>query len=159
MGGDRIYLGDGDRMTVEAYGLEGAHLLSVRADMEQPKVTEDQVTRWIEATLSHPVYLSRPDAAERARSRFLKAPVHAEMPAHTELLVDSKERLWVKTYAPPWEEGNEWWVFDSDGRWLEVVLLPPGLQVFEIGYDFILGLRKDEFDVEYVELYELRERG
>ena len=35
---------------------------------------------------------------------------------------------------------------------------PPGLEVFEIGEDYVLGLVEDELGVEYVQLWSL-DRG
>jgi len=158
-GGGRVYLSNGDRLIIEAYSLEGAHLMSIRADVDQPEVSEGDIARWIEATLNRPVYLQRPDAAERARGRFEKAPVPKRMPAHDEMMVDADERLWVRQYDPPWEEANAWWVFDAEGAWLGSVDLPLNLQVFEIGEDYLLGVWMDEFDVEYVQVYRLRKLG
>lgn len=66
LGRDRIYLNNGDRLAIEVYGFDGDHLMSVRADVEQPFVTEGLVDHWIDATLSHPVYEERPGAAARA---------------------------------------------------------------------------------------------
>ena len=51
-----------------------------------------------------------------------------------------------------------WAVFDADGRVQGFVETPPGLDVFEIGEDYILGRVMDEFDVERVQLWAL-ERG
>jgi hypothetical protein len=77
------------------------------------------------------------------------------MPVHSDLIVDAHDRLWVRIYSPPWEVTNDWWVFDHDGRWQGTVSLPPELAPFNLGADYVLGLRTDALGVEYVELYGL----
>ena len=129
--------------------------MSVRVPMGRTEVTPELVERWIEATLKHPIYQARPDAAQRARRRFNETPVPTTMPAHGELLVDYAGRLWTRRYVPPWDDSNSWMVFDTDGMWLCDVDLPRRLQVLEVGEGYILGLIQDELEVEYVQLYRL----
>jgi hypothetical protein len=150
---DRIFLGNGEESVIEAFDFSGKHLMSVRFPVEQAGVTPDLVERWIEATLQHPIYQARPDAAERARRRFQETPVPTTMPAHRALVVDETGRLWVQRYTPPWEDASNWMVFDTDGMWLGDVDLPQDLQVFEVGDGYILGLVQDDLDVEYIRLY------
>lgn len=154
---DRIYLGNGEEPAIEAFDFSGHHLMSVRFPVKRTEVTHELVNRWIEATLNHPVYQARPDAAERARRRFHETPVPKTTPAHGELLVDYAGRLWVRHYTPPWDSSNAWMVFDADGTWIGDVALPPGLQVLEVGDGYVLGLFRDESDVEYVRLYRFSE--
>jgi hypothetical protein len=46
-------------------------------------------------------------------------------------------------------------VYDANGGPLARVRLPARFDPFHIGKDFVLGVRKDELDVEHVELYRL----
>ena len=46
-------------------------------------------------------------------------------------------------------------IFDGEGHWLGEVEVPIGFAISEIGLDYILGTRRDEFDVPYVEMYSL----
>ena len=48
-----------------------------------------------------------------------------------------------------------WSVFAEDGVFLGMVETPSGLRLLDIGSDYILGLRLDEDDVEYLEVYDL----
>ena len=48
-----------------------------------------------------------------------------------------------------------WTVFDLEGRVLGFVETPQGLDILQIGEDFILGRVKDEFEVEYVQVWAL----
>jgi hypothetical protein len=46
-------------------------------------------------------------------------------------------------------------VFSAEGRWFGSVRTPPRFDVFEIGDDAVLGLRRTEFDVERVQVLRL----
>jgi hypothetical protein len=52
-------------------------------------------------------------------------------------------------------EGAEWIVLDDQGQTVARVQTPPGVMVLEIGSDYIVGLSRDELDVESVSLYRL----
>ena len=66
------------------------------------------------------------------------------------LLLDAERNLWAERYRTPWEANPTWFVFDEQGVWLGEVATPPGLHVFEIGSDYVLGRYRDEFDVQSV---------
>ena len=46
-------------------------------------------------------------------------------------------------------------VFGADGRYLGVIELPAGLEVYQIGRDFLLGKLSDEIGVDRVHLYRI----
>jgi len=48
-----------------------------------------------------------------------------------------------------------WTVFADDGHVLGTVDTPPGLEIYQIGNDYVLGVWRDETDVEHVRLYGL----
>jgi len=78
------------------------------------------------------------------------------LPAHGNALrIDPDGNLWLLEYRRDTSAPQEWSVFGSDGRWLGVVETPPTFTVNEIGRDYILGVNRDEFDVQYVEMYDL----
>lgn len=82
-------------------------------------------------------------------------PLVEFFPAFEALQPDPLGHLWVQEYRYPGQDRNVWTVFDADGRVQGFVETPPGLDVFEIGEDYILGLMTDEFDVERVQLWPL----
>lgn len=88
-------------------------------------------------------------------------------PAHGRLLADRTGGLWMERYAPGrtdggWnatrEEPTIWEAYSPDGAWLGPVEFPAHFYPFEIGDEYVLGLWRDEMDVEYVRLYGL-EKG
>lgn len=82
------------------------------------------------------------------------------IPAHGNALrVDPGGNLWLLEYRQDDGEPKRWSVFDPDGTWLGVVETPPRFAVNEIGRDYVLGVARDELDVQYVELYPLEKPG
>ena len=86
-------------------------------------------------------------------------PMPPTMPAFTDFLLDSEGNLWVKRFHPSWEEGNRWGVFSPDGEFYGNVDMPIGLEVMDITADYVLGVTRDDLDVERVELLALRRPG
>ena len=75
--------------------------------------------------------------------------------------VDALDYLWVREYRLPGDEGERplWTVFDPDGIVQGFIETPPGLVIYEIGEDYILGKVFDELRVEYVQLWPLDRSG
>jgi len=67
----------------------------------------------------------------------------------------------VQRFLKPWEHDAAavWLVFDPAGRLLGEVEMPAGLEVFEIGEDYVLGLVRDDLDVERLMLHPLTAAG
>ena len=100
--------------------------------------------------------LSRVDSMGRAGLEDAGMLMPPAMPAFTNFLLDSEGNLWVKRFHPPWEEGNRWGVFSPDGEFYGNVDMPIGLDVMDITGDYVLGVTRDDLDVERVELLALR---
>jgi hypothetical protein len=74
-------------------------------------------------------------------------------------MADPDGNLWVLAYTRPGDERRSWTVFAPEGRALGTVETPPGLRIMEIGADYVLGVWRDDLDVEHVRMYRLdRER-
>ena len=57
------------------------------------------------------------------------------------------------------DAASTWTVFDPAGRMLGELSTPPRFQVIQIGDDYVLGVWKDDLDVEHVRLYALAKPG
>ena len=89
---------------------------------------------------------------------FLETFTLAEhFPAFSTIMADGAGHLWVREYDLPQEENPVplWTVFDPEGRVLGLVETPMGLDILQIGENFIVGRAKDEFEVEYVQVWPL----
>jgi hypothetical protein len=75
-------------------------------------------------------------------------------PTFGRMLLDGEGWLWVQHYdleeSPP-----IWDVFDPNGAWVSTVETPVGLSIMSIGSDYVAGVWRDEFDVEFVRLHRL----
>jgi hypothetical protein len=94
----------------------------------------------------------------RLERMFSEIPVPSTLPAFQTFEVDALGYLWVAEYERPGADVQRWNVFDAEGLLLGTVVTPAGLQVHQIGADFLLASWRDDLGVEHVRLYDL-ERG
>jgi hypothetical protein len=97
-----------------------------------------------------------PEQLARALTFIDDADYPDNFPAYSAICVDRSGNLWVEDYRAFTEPQSRWSVFDADGRWLTTVRLPDGLQVLEIGEDYVLGFMRDDVGLDRVALFELR---
>jgi hypothetical protein len=65
----------------------------------------------------------------------------------------SRTKAWVEIPIP--SPPPHWQVFDAQGIYLGAVTSPPGLEVLEIGHDYLLAIVRDHLDTERLAVYEL----
>ncbi len=89
--------------------------------------------------------------------RYELVPLPETFPAFATAMADLKGHLWVREFELPGEERPNpvWTIFDPDGRVLGYVDTPAGLNIYEIGDDYILGIARDDMRVEYVQVWTL----
>jgi hypothetical protein len=106
------------------------------------------------------------EVADQARltSQFRNMPGVADfddltppdsIPLLNGLFIDTANRIWGSISDPSLGVGAWHDLFDADGRYLGPVRFPDHFEIFEIGADYVLGVARDELDVEFVELYRL----
>ncbi len=150
--GDRLYLGTGSTPRVEAWSSEGALQQIVSGPDGGSPVESVDVRRYGDELLA----LAGDDNERRQIERFISdVPFPGRLPAFRALRADALGYLWVERFRRPGESQPEWLVFEPEGRWLRTVETPLGLRVTEIGAEYVLGIDRDELDVERVLLYEL----
>jgi len=149
--GDLAVVAPNDRYQLSAYASDGSLTKVIRRDHELRAPTQAELDEWLAETFA--------DLPEERRTRLFQqldgmTPVEF-YPAFEALESDPLGYLWVQEYPLPGEEDNVWTVFDPGGRILGFIETPPGLDVFEIGVDYVLGMAMDENDVERVQLWPL----
>ncbi len=92
-------------------------------------------------------------------SDYAEMPLPEIMPAFSRLLVDEVGWLWAELYRFDVRAPMRWLVFGPNGEGFGSVDMPPDLEVWQIGRDFVLGVWQDELDVEYVRRHALIGRG
>ena len=85
----------------------------------------------------------------------LSLPLPENLPAIEAVMSDTEGRIWARRYRLLWETDQIWDVFEPDGEWCGTITTPPNLTVYHIGADFVLGVHRDELDVERVRLHAL----
>lgn len=145
-GPQRVYAGNGQRYEIRAYEAGGALQAVYRRVAELQQVTQNDVQRYVEEILTR----MRPERRPEWRRHLESAPHPERFPAFDALRVDATGHLWVERFDRGQEPVRTWDVFGPDGRWLGSLALPRGLTVMQIGDDFVLGVTRDENDVEYV---------
>ena len=153
LGADHIFIGSAERLEVEVYDRSGRLLRIMRGPDDELSITDSFLAEYRSAQLSGS------DSAGRARLEEAGMLMPPAMPAFTAFLPDPEGSLWVKRFHPPWEDGNRWGVFSPEGEFLGHVDLPIGLEVMDITTDHVLGVSRDDLDVERVELLALRRTG
>ena len=153
--GERIYVGDPASYEIRAFGADGMLERILRRPVERRAVDAAEVARLKEQELA--------DTEERWRetveNKWKNAPVAAHHPAFASMTVDADGNLWVEEpKITPGDSGRAS-VFDPSGRLLGSIALPGTLRITEIGRDYVLGVWKDESDLEHVRLYRVRKPG
>lgn len=156
-----LYIGHGREYEIEVYRPDGALSRLIRRETDAQPATEaiPRLLEWAEEEVAETG--APPEALVEFRREVESEPHAQTLPFYSDLVVDELGGVWVERYRPRWAEGpHEWDVFDSEGGWLGTLQLRAGLEVHEIGRDYVLGVWQDEFDVEHVQLYALaRDRG
>jgi len=154
-GDDHIYAGRGIEPGIGRWNHDGTLSHLIRWAAPERPVSDQDRRRFREASSVAPRYVQ-----PTAWARYLReVPFPDRIPVYRRLVLDAERNLWAERYRAPWEEEPSWYVFDEQGVWLGEVATPPGLHVFEIGTDYVLGRYRDEFDVQSVVMIPLDRGG
>ena len=149
---DRFYFAANDDYEIEVYDPSGKLTRLIRLDRDPVAVTADDGSRHIEAMVAE---AAQEDEARMIRQRLAQLPLPETFPAFFNLKADALGYLWAERYRRPGQEESVWDIFDPEGILTGQIEIPPRVYVLEIGEDYLLGLHRDELEVEYVHLYPL----
>ena len=150
-GNDRAYIGNGITYEISVYGLDTRLEMIIRKEDEVRPVTDDLINWALNIELETVPEELKP--VVRRNHQEMSFP--AILPFYRTFEIDLEGNIWVKAYAVKSDPSNEWSIFSRDGVWLGTITLPHGFEPYEIGADYLLGVAKDELDVEYIKVYEL----
>ena len=156
--GDLAIISRTDRYEIKAYSADGSLKRIVRRDHDVRAPTEEDRDAFRTDYLAT---IKNPESREFSTSLVNAAPLPQSFPAFYAIEVDALGYLWVREYDLPGEDRDRplWTVFDPDGIVLGFVETPPGLVIYEIGADYLLGKVRDELRVEYIQLWPLDRSG
>jgi hypothetical protein len=147
--GPNVVVGFAERLEVHTYSRAGVLLRIARGPPEDLTLGAAWRREFEEAALV--------GQAKEARELVEIAgdPMPSTTPAYSALKVDRDGNIWVRRFALPGQSTDSWGVFGRDGRFLGHVAVPAGLEVHDIGPDYILGIETDSSYVERVHGYRL----
>jgi 6-bladed beta-propeller protein len=149
---DLVILSPTDTYEIRAYATDGALARIVRRDHTARPPTQEDLDQHFEERFAD----NSPEQRANNMMAVEEMPVREAFPAFGQALSDAMGYLWVEEYPLPGETRAVWTVFDPQGRVQGFVETPEGLQILEIGDDYILGETTDDFDVEYVQMWSLQ---
>jgi len=154
--GSLLAIGVQDSYEIKAFAADGSLVRIVRRDGDPRKTTQAELDEYFARQVA-----GRPaEVRTRMLAMVRDMPLVESYPAFEEIVGDRAGYLWVREYRMFGEGDPVWTVFDPEGRIQGLVETPPGLDVFEIGEEYVLGLVTDDLGVEYVQLWALsREAG
>lgn len=148
-----VAVGPTDGRVIHLYDAGLDPVGTLHLDGRRLAVTDDRVSAWVDRQLSDAVDPSR---RRVLRERYRGLPVPDSLPVFGDLVVDRAGRVWVEAYPDPEpDSATSWTVFDRTGRKLSRLRMPGRFRPLEIGAGYVLGVWKDDLDVEYVRLYRL----
>lgn len=104
-------------------------------------------------------YVQRAPSPDELRRIYEMMGLPEVLPAFQTLRVDPLGWYWAQLFRAGADDPSEWLVFDAEGRARGTVELPHGLEVHDIGEDYVLGRWTDELGVEHVRRHSLQRRG
>lgn len=153
LGNDRVALGGNENYEFLVTSADGARKQIIRKRVAPRPVT----TSALEALKDEQLSAARtPRSRKRIERTFQEARTNVgSMPFYADARFDIDHNLWVQDFRGPDDPQPAWTVFDATGRMLGGMALPDRFRPMHIGRDFIVGIWKDEMDVEYVRMYNL----
>ena len=147
----RVVVGPQTRYELSELSPEGRLLRVVRVLLKEGEVGAAELEAYIQGRIR----MAPPERHPEIRRSLETMPIPETMPPYGAIQADDEGNLWVGAWAMYPETAATWDVFDTTGAWLGTVAVPAGFGPWDIGEDWILGVEKDELDVEHVVVYPL----
>ncbi len=155
----------GGRYEVRRVSLDGRLRQIVRVEREPIPLNEESLA-------GYRAYLEKEQPggwdSERLDDVLRETGMPSEMPAVGALILTTDGYLVAREFdaaqtsgfGPAWDSGPTlpWGVFDPGGQYLGRMQIPRQLTVSVIGPDFIIGVYRDEYDVETIRRYRVERR-
>jgi hypothetical protein len=133
---------------VRLFSSSGALRRIVRWDGGDLALDAATAREWRSAQLE----AARPDDRAALRQQLADVELPDQRPAYGSILAAPDGSLWVAHFAPGGQEADRWDVFDPMGAWCCTATMPARFTPLSLGPDWVLGVSRDEMDVQHVEL-------
>jgi hypothetical protein len=151
--GNGFYLGRATSYEIGYFSADQQLRRIIRWDGEALNVTDNDRERVLKA------YEEREQQDHRAalREMLARRPDSTTKPAYTRFIVDRANNVWVEMWGPPFAtEPSHWLIFTDQGRLVARAELPARFTPMVIGTSTVLGVVRDQVDVESIMLMSLR---
>lgn len=155
---DTMLIGTGARFEVASIGPDGTPLAMLRAAIARKEVTPEETKAYTAAAITRlkaGAVALKTSLDSNLFHTLERAPFPAQRPAFGRILVDRTGALWVSAPLDPPAPPTSWTVFSPGGAWLGTVTTPEGLEVSDIGSDYVLGVWREPHGQERVRMYPL----
>lgn len=150
-----VSVGDVDAVT--RYGTDGTVLAEYRLDRPRRLISQAEIEQQ-RRRLAAQVEQLPPPIDQAVADAMAGVAVPRVYPAHDRLLVDATGAIWLREDVGPGRvnvENHRWTVLDRDGNWLGMVTTPRRTEIHQVTRDRIIGVWRDENDVEHVRVHRL----
>lgn len=155
--GGELILHTGAASEVVRVGLDGQVLSRHRVDLPLEELSEGLLAEWMISVISQlqPMPGDTPEAM-RERAEAIAAQAAPHLDPHvppTRLRCDPQGRAWIQLFDMEHDRrgyAREWVVLDGDGDVIAHVTFPAGFHPVRFGSERVLGVLRDELDVETV---------
>ena len=79
-------------------------------------------------------------------------PAKDTFPAVAEIQIDDQGRIWIRTFDRPRSAVSVWLGFTDTGDFICSLSVPRDLKIFRFDLSAVVGVHRDEMDVEFVEV-------
>ena len=105
-----------------------------------------------------------PSAQDEASIRQMVAnyqdmPIPTSLPAYTDLRIADNGEVWARRFSLRGASLSRWDVFGAEGQYLGRAEVPASFIVEEVSRGQVVGVSRDEFGIEHVEVRELTFSG
>lgn len=150
--GAHVYVADTDRYEIRRHDPDGSLTRIIRRPIAPEPVTAADVETLVRARVEMAETPEQRRTAERVAETI---DMPETKPAFSMLLADAEGNVWVQEFVWPLG-GRLWSVLSPEGRWLGEVEMPERLRPTHIGRDFVVGVWRDDLDVQHVRVHAIR---
>jgi hypothetical protein len=147
--GGYIYIGTADLMEIDVYAPDGRHLRSIRAP-DVSVVLSEQINTEYRTLLRRRIAELAPEDRPDAEREIAAIVLPSTVPAYSSLRIDDAGNIWVGEYRFDFAPPRRYLVFNPEGEFVTVVVVPERFTPMAITRDRIWGLATDSLDVQYV---------
>ncbi len=148
-------VGANDSYEIRSYDAQGDIRRILRRETAPVPVTQQMIDA---VNAEEDAQNPKSDPASRARVAKVRAVIvyPRTLPAFQDFHVDDGGYLWVRSFNAPGDTIPRFTVFDSTGQMLGDVQSPRHFEVTGIGAAWLVGIWKDENEVQHVRMYAIR---